>query len=666
VKRVGVDIGGTFTDVVVYDEDLRRLDWGKAPSNPKEPEQGVIAAMAMAGVKPDQLRYLIHGTTIVTNLILERKGAKVGLLVTEGFRDVLEIMRASRPRMYELHWVKPAPVVPRHLRLEVPERVGPDGEVLLPLALDRTEAAIRELLASGVEAIAVCFLHSYVNPVHEQRVRDIAIRIQPGLHVTVSSDVCREIREYERTSTVALNAYAIPRVHRYIEELEGKVSVAGGIRYMTSEGGVIPGAEAKLRPVSLALSGPAGGVLAGQLLGRTLNLDRVITMDMGGTSLDVCVIEANQPALDNTLSVEWGIPIRLPTLQIKTIGAGGGSIVWIDEGGALQIGPESAGAEPGPACYGKGGDRATVTDANMVLGLLNPTNFLGGRFPIDYDRALTVLDPIARNYGIERGGAAEGVYRVANAKMAQAIRQVTVDKGIDPRSFTLISFGGAGGQHAVAVAKEAAIPRVLLPLAPSVLSALGMIVADARSSTSRTLMRPMEDLSMEELVALFRDQEPRIKAVVRGMGTELTLVRTLDLRYRGQSHELLVAWHPSDTIPTLSARFEDVHEQRYGTRLGGAIDVITIRSTAVCSIDPIGLPLAAEGAGELAPVGHRYVQLYREEVPVFLRKLLPAGCTIPTPCIVEESDTSHFLPNGCRAATDRYGNIVVELDARTI
>ncbi|HEV2356875.1 MAG TPA: hydantoinase/oxoprolinase family protein [bacterium] len=661
MKRVGIDVGGTFTDLVVYDEETRRLSRSKVFSTPKNPEEGVLAAMAAAAVEPAELSYLIHGTTLVTNLILERSGCKVGFITTAGFRDVLEIMRASRPRPYDLSWTKPAPIVPRHLRAEVRERVNHRGEVLEPLDLVQAASIVERFIGQGVEAIAVCFLHSYTNPIHERLMADL-VRRRSSIEVTISSDVCREIREYERASTVSLNAYSIRRISAYVESLEKKLPVSGGIRYMNSEGGVIPGAEAKRSPVTLALSGPAGGVLAGQFLARALHLPNVITMDMGGTSLDVCAIQDGMPQLDRSISVEWGIPMQVPAIQIHTIGAGGGSVAWIDEGGGLQIGPESAGSAPGPACYGKGGERPTVTDANLILGLLNPEYFLGGRVRIDPDKALQALRPLCRHYGLSAGDVADGVYRLTNARMAQAIREITVEKGLDPRDFTLVSFGGAGGQHAIAVAREASISSVLLPLAPSVFSAFGMITADVRASRSRTFIQPLESLSAEDIHAMFRDLEAEAKMIFDRDSAPVTQLRYVDLRYRSQSHEVAIPAQSGDTPQDLYVRFEDRHLQLYGSKLGDPVDLITIRSTAVQSVDPIHLPEAPGARAEgPTPVAFRSISAHRDALPVFRRDELGGGMTVPTPSIVEEIDTTHYLPSSCAARIDRYGNIMVAL-----
>ena len=372
MKRTGIDIGGTFTDVVIYDEATRVLTRRKALSTPEAPEEGCLAAFKEAGLSPSEISHLIHGTTIVTNLIIERKGAKVGVIATEGFRDVLEIMRATRERPYDLHWKQPAPLVPRHLRLEVTERIDARGGVVVPLDEESVRRAVRTLLEARVDAIAVSLMHSYANTAHEERVAAIIAEMAPELPVSVSSKVCREIREYERASTTVVNAYAMPRVDAYLAKMDRGLPLARGIKYMSSEGGILPSREARRLPMTLALSGPAGGVLASLFLGEVTGLRDLITIDMGGTSLDISVIRNGAAQLTNTLYVQWGIPIRTPAIDVKTIGAGGGSIVWIDEGGAIRVGPHSAGAVPGPACYGRGGTDCTVTDANMILGILNP------------------------------------------------------------------------------------------------------------------------------------------------------------------------------------------------------------------------------------------------------------------------------------------------------
>ena len=666
MKRVGIDVGGTFTDVVVYDEATARLERFKVLSTPHTPEEGILGVFAEAGLDAGAIAYLIHGTTIVTNLIIERKGARVGLLTTRGFRDVLEIMRATREQPYDLHWVQPQPLVPRHLRLEVDERIGARGQVVLPLDEGTVQDAARALIAEGVDAIAICFLHAYANSAHEERARAAVRDLGSNIPVTISSEVCREIREYERTSTTVFNAYAMPRFDAYVARLGAAIKTRHGIKYMNSEGGVVASHEARALPMTLCLSGPAGGVLAGQFLGRELGLPNLITLDMGGTSLDVCVIRDGQPQRTSTQHVQWGIPIRTPAIDVKTIGAGGGSIVWIDAGGAVGVGPRSAGADPGPACYGRGGTELTVTDANMILGILNHDSLLGGRLKVDPQRSLDAIGPIAAHVGVAPAEAAEGIYRIVNANIAAAIRQVTVEKGIDPRDFTLVAFGGAGGQHAVPVAQEIGIRHVLLPNLPSVFSAFGMVSANMSHSRAKTLMLPLSDEALGEACRAFDVLERDLIDVLEreDVVSQIDAVRSLDLRYRKQAHEIAIDFAPGDAAATLYHRFENRHRELYGTALGDEVVVVTVRTTVVGVIPILKLPPEEIRAnGEAPPVQRRTpVHPNPQPVPVIERPTLKGGMLLPVPCLVEEADTVHYIPPGCRAAVDAWRNIRIDTE----
>lgn len=662
MKRTGIDIGGTFTDVVIYDEATRSLTRRKALSTPHAPEEGCLAAFRDAGLSPAEVSHLIHGTTIVTNLIIERKGAKVGVISTAGFRDVLEIMRATRERPYDLHWKQPAPLVPRYLRVEVTERIDARGNVVVPLDEESVRHAVGSLLDERVDAIAVSLMHSYVNTAHEDRVAAIIAEMAPDVPVSVSSKVCREIREYERASTTVVNAYAMPRVDAYLTKMDAGLPITRGIKYMSSEGGIVPSREARRLPMTLALSGPAGGVLASLFLGETIGLRDLITIDMGGTSLDIAVIRKGAAQLTNTLYVQWGIPIRTPAIDVKTIGAGGGSIVWIDEGGAIRVGPQSAGAVPGPACYGRGGKECTVTDANMILGILNPTSLLGGKLVVDRGRSVEAIAPIAAHVGRDVRETAEGIYRIVNANMAAAIRHVTVEKGIDPRGFALVPFGGAGGQHAVALAQEIGIPEVVIPNLPSVFSAFGMVNANMRHSRSRTLMADLGDATVAALPTLFEQLEADARESLAGESavTSVVVERTADLRYVKQAHEISVEIEEGDTAADLYARFEARHKELYGTALGHPASVVTLRTTVIGVVQPIALARHAPEPGQaLRTVRSSDVYPHKVPVPVIDRSSLRAGAVLPVPCLVEEVDSMHYIPQGCRAQVDEWLNIRV-------
>jgi N-methylhydantoinase A len=662
MKRIGIDIGGTFTDVVIYDETTRVLERRKALSTPQAPEESCLAAFRDALLSPDEISHLIHGTTIVTNLIIERKGTKVGLITTAGFRDVLEIMRATRERPYDLHWKQPSALVPRHLRVEVTERIDAHGRVVVPLDEQSVRRAISALLREGVGAIAVSLMHAYANTDHEQRVKTVIREMAPTMPVSVSCEVCREIREYERTSTTVVNAYAMPRVDAYIAKMDAGLRVQHGIKYMNSEGGILPSREARRLPMTLALSGPAGGVLASLFLGEATGLSDLITMDMGGTSLDISVIRDGTAQLTNTLYVQWGIPIRTPAIDVKTIGAGGGSIVWIDEGGAIRVGPHSAGAAPGPACYGRGGADCTVTDANMILGILNPKSLLGGKLDVDPARSIEAIAPIAAHVGKSVQETAEGIYRIVNANMAAAIRHVTVEKGIDPRSFVLVPFGGAGGQHAVALAQEIGIPEVIIPNLPSVFSAFGMVSANMRHSRSRTLMAPLDDATLVTMPSWFDELERDATDALAGESavTSIVVQRTADLRYAKQAHEISIDIKPGDTVGSLYARFETRHKELYGTSLGHAVTVVTLRTTVIGMVPPIALQRhVAKNGATFHTLRSARGYPNAAPVPVIDRPSLSAGIELPVPCLIEEVDSIHYVPPGCRAQIDEWRNIRV-------
>jgi N-methylhydantoinase A len=666
MKRFGIDIGGTFTDIVIYDDDTRHLTRFKVLSTPDAPEKGILEAFAEAGLNSSDISHLIHGTTLVTNLIIERNGARVGLITTRGYRDILEIMRAAREIPYDLHWVQPRSVVPRRLRLEVEERIDARGHVVRPLNVSELRSVVGELLSQGVEAIAICFLHAYINPVHEQQARSIVRTMTAELPISISSEVCPQIREYERTSTTVLNSYSMPRVDRYVRTLDDGLSIPTGIKYLNSEAGLMSSHEARRLPITLCLSGPAGGVLAGQFIGKMIDeLANVITMDMGGTSLDICLIRDGQAQLADTHYVQWGIPIKTPNIDVTTIGAGGGSIVWIDDGGAIRVGPRSAGAIPGPACYCHGGTEFTVTDANMILGILNPNYFLGGQLKLDRELSLRAAKPIAETLRLDVVAAAEGVFRVVNANMSAAIRQITVERGIDPREFMLIAFGGAGGQHAVAVAREIGIREVLLPNMASVLSAFGMVTADMRHSRSRTLMLPLKDSTLKLVRQTFEEMETGAVAILKDDKSveSISANRVLELRYEKQAHEIPVDLRPGDTVRDVYDRFEKKHRELYGTALGHKVTLVTLRSTVIGQVSRIELrrhPLAPNRHPLIERQAH--VHPNPQPIPVIRRPNLDGGMKLPVPCLIEEVDSVHYIPPGCRACVDAWLNVRIVIE----
>jgi N-methylhydantoinase A len=663
MKRVGIDIGGTFTDLVVFDEASGTIERTKTPTTPHAPEEGFLNALAQQGLDIDHVSHFLHGTTLVTNLIIERAGAKVGLITTRGFRDVLEIQRSYKRDIYDLQWDKPKAFVPRYLRLEIDERVDHHGNVLKPVDEEETRAVVRQLLAEGADALAVCLFNAYANPENERAVAAVVREVVPEIYLSLSSEVDPRIREYERVSTTTLNSYAMPRMQRYMGRLERALEGRKAIKYMHSGGGVIPGAVAERFPVQLVYSGPAAGVQAGRFLAAALDSPSICTMDMGGTSFDVCLIRDREPDMRDTIEVEWGIPARTQSIDIHSIGAGGGSIVWLDAGGALRVGPQSAGADPGPACYGRGGTAPTVTDANLVLGLLNPDGLLGGRLPLERDQAEAALRPIADHFNLGVTEAAHGVYRIVNASMAEAIREVTVKRGVDPRDFVVVSFGGAGGQHAADIAHEMEIAGVVFPRNASTLSAFGLLTADLKNTAARSLMVPLVQVAADRLQADFAALEADGRSFLRGEEGTITRVyahRWADIRYIGQSHEVAVPVDSGAADPAaLYERFERLHEQLYGTRLGDPAEVVNIRVTVTGEVSRLEMPRFAPSEVRTDPLATRQTAFFDRPLPVYWRDGLPPGWATDQPSLIEEVDSVIFIPGGS-ARVDDFGNLRLE------
>jgi N-methylhydantoinase A len=658
MKRVGIDIGGTFTDIVVLDEETGAVVHSKTPSVPNAPEQGFMKALNKAGVSLPDVRALVHGTTIVTNLIIQRDGARIALITTKGFRDVLEIMRATRPLPYDLSWRKPAPLIPRDRCFEVNERLTARGAVVQPIDRGQVEQVVQQILALNVEGIAVSLLHAYRNDSHERVVEEVVRELAPGLPLSISSAICREVREYERTNTTVANVYSMPRVRRYVEALQNRVDGEAVVSYLSSEGGIQPGEEAAERPVSLCVSGPAGGVLGGAFIGEATGRRNLITVDMGGTSFDVAVIRNGRFELKNTFEIAWGLPVKTPTIDIKTIGAGGGSIVWIDEGGALRVGPQSAGAEPGPACYGRGGEACTVTDANLILGLIKPD----GLMPLRRDLAEKAVKGIGDHFGVGVEEAAAGIYRVVNAGMAAAIRQMTVEKGIDPRDFALVPFGGAAGQHAATLAAEVGIPEIVVPTMPSVFSAFGMVSAPIKISRSRSIMAETTRLGSDDLKGVFDTLTKEIALGRTAMGgAPPRFEYSLDMKYSKQAHEINVRIEPHWSAAEIVDAFEVRHAELYGTRLGHGTTIVTARLTAIAALPPLNAMTAEPKVADAAPQPARKASMpgVGADVAVFERPFLGPGMEIQGPCLVEEVDTSFFLPKGATGRVDVFANLIV-------
>ncbi|MBI2162345.1 MAG: hydantoinase/oxoprolinase family protein [Candidatus Rokubacteria bacterium] len=682
--RLGIDVGGTFTDLVLYDAASRALSVEKVPSVPANPADGIVHGivrlLGAAGVAPAAVDYVAHGTTVATNALLERTGARTALITTKGFRDLLEIARQKRPALYDLHARKPVPLVPRHRRYEVAERVVADGRLRTPLDIEDVERVLARIAAEPsdggpVEALAICFLYSFLAPDHERQVLARARARFPSLAIVASHEVHPEFREYERLSTTVANAYLAPRMSAYVRAFRRRVEDLGipALPYVNqSNGGTMSVEEAARVPVRTALSGPSAGVAGAAWIAAQAGFDAIATFDMGGTSTDVAFVHGGTPGLAFEREI-GGVLLRVPTLDIHTVGAGGGSIAWRDSGGALKVGPQSAGADPGPACYGRGGTAPTVTDANLILGRLAPAGLAGGAVPLDPAQAEAAIGRLARELGLSPLETARGVVRVVNANMANAVRVVTVQRGVDPTGLTLVPFGGAGPLHAGELAQDLSIPTLAVPPAPGLLCALGLLVEDLRTDAVRTHLAPLEPDGLAALAARFAEME---RDVMRWLDRECVpaarrrLERWLDLRYVGQNFELLVpvpeeTWRDGDCT-LLRRRFLETHEQVYGFAAEDEpVQVVNVRLVARGLADPPRLARLARGGAEAraAEVGRRGVYVDDTQgvvsCPVYARARLLAGQRIAGPAVVEQFDATTWLLPRQEAVVDDLGFLVI-------
>lgn len=677
--RLGVDTGGTFTDIGLINEETGAVAVTKVPSTPDNPSRavvnGVVDIIAKEEISPQDINFFIHGTTVATNALLELKGAKTALITTEGFKDVLHIGRQTRPSLYDFYAHRAKPIIPRHLRYEVPERILFTGEVLRELDEDAVREIAKDMKTKNVQAVAVCLLHSYANPIHEQKIKEILSEELPELIISVSSEILPEFREYERMSTVCINAYVMPKVNKYVADLAEQLhnlEVKSGLYIMQSNGGVITAETARESSARTVLSGPAGGALAGTFVCAQTNRDNLITVDMGGTSLDICLIADRQPKY-TTESQIGGYPIKLPMIDIHTIGAGGGSIAWIDSGGALRVGPESAGAVPGPVCYCKGGEEPTVTDANVVLGRLNPEYLLDGDFHLDVQKAYDVIEnKIAKPLGISVIEAAAGIIKVVNANMVRGIRVVSVEKGYDPREFSLVAFGGAGPVHGVEMAEELGMPEVIIPKNPGINSALGMLVADVRHDYVRTYVNNIDEISVEGLTGIFMEMEKQGNEQLTQEGftsSDMVFLRSADMRYRGQAYEISIpitgGTLTAQDIQWAKENFNQEHEKAYGyQREHEIIEVVNMRLVALGKLPQMRLVKGNEGnLGILEPVDYRNVYYYDSflRTPVYNRKTFSAGTVLTGPAIVEQLDSTTVIFPDQVATVDDFDNILIKL-----
>ncbi len=690
MKLIGVDVGGTFTDVMYGDTESQDVAIHKVPTTPDDPSRAVIQGMCEIcerfGVDRGAIDHVLHGTTIATNAVLEYKGASTGMVTTEGYRDILHIGRHQRPQHYSIMQDVPwqdRPLVQRRHRKVVAERLSPpDGAVLTPLDEDAVRAAARELREAGVEAIAVCFLFAYINSAHEDRAAEIIREEYPGCFVTTSSTVSPQFREFERFTTAAMNAFIGPKVRTYVRDLEGALADNGfkaDLHVMGSNGGVATGAMVSERPILTLLSGPAAGVLGGAMSGERSDRNRLITFDVGGTSADIGLVVDGQFA-EATARDTWigGYPVMAPMIDIHTIGAGGGSIAHLDAGQAFRVGPQSAGAQPGPAAYGRGGALPTVTDANVVLGRLQPGNFLGGEMNLEADAAHKVMHDFAEQMGLGVEAAADGVLTIINANMANAIRSRTVQKGHDPREFSLVAFGGAGPLHGVEVARDLGIPEVIVPPYPGITSAAGLLTTDLKYDAIRTEFQTSGNVDGDRLSRDFDAMRDGLAAQFKTDGLDEGAVayqRSGDLRYVGQGYELRVpvADGPVDAacLANIFKAFEDIHTTEYGHVFeDNPIEIVNIRVTGIGQMPKIALPTLAQGGDlkdALLDEAQCHFRLEGElravTTPLYERDKLPIGQAFEGPAIVLQKDTTTVIPPGARATAQTGGNLLIETGA---
>lgn len=686
---IGVDVGGTFTDLFAFEPSSRRTHVHKVPSTPADPSEAIVLGLEglrdRYGVDLGNMERFAHGTTVATNALIQRKGGRLALVTTKGFRDLLEIGRQIRPRVYDIQTDYPPPLVPRERRFEAAERVGSRGEVLSELTEAEIARVAAEVAAADVDGVAICLLFSFLNPEHERRLAAAIARARHGLLVSVSSEVQPEFREYERMSTTVLNAYLQPQVTRYMERLGGAVrrlSAGAAIGINQSSGGLMSIERASRFPVRTALSGPAAGVIGAAHVSHLSRQPDVITFDMGGTSTDVCLVRDGSAEMTFGRDVA-GFPVRLPAIDIHTIGAGGGSIAWFGPDGLLKVGPQSAGAVPGPACYGKGGTAATVSDANVVLGRL-PTELLGGDMRLDKAAAVAAIEPIAKRLGLSLEAAALGIVRIVNANMMRAIRAVSIERGHDPRPFVLMPFGGAGALHAVDLAEEIGMRAILVPPSPGILCAQGLVVADLKESFVATCRTPLAaDLGLVE------KELQRLEGLARAWWSteriaakDATSQLVVDMRYIGQNYEIGVVvephthqsprsagraedWGASMGLPPrdeLAKLFHAAHDKSYGHHDNQApIEIVNLRVTAIGRLPDIGQPEPVRGKAA-KPRGHRPIWFSVEgamQSAVWWRPELSPGDDISGPAVIEQLDATTPVPPGYSARVDNALNLVI-------
>ncbi len=679
-RVVGVDIGGTFTDLMLYDTVSGAVHVHKVPSTPGEPERAMIAGLtelcAMAGLAPAEITGVFHGTTIATNAVLEFDGATVGMITTRGFRDISHIGRHQRPQHYsvlqDIPWQSKPFAKRRHRHVVTERTVPPTGEILVPLDEDEVRAAARALRADGVEAVAICFLFSYLNPAHELRAAELVREELPDAFVTTSAEIVPQFREFERFTTAAMSAFVGPKTGRYLDRLDSALhgeGIDGDLHVMMSSGGVASVRAAAERPVTLLLSGPAAGILGGQWAGALSGRRRLITFDMGGTSADIGIVTEDGIA-EASARDTWvgGYPLLVPMLDVHAIGAGGGSVAFVDPGGAFRVGPRSAKARPGPACYGHGGTEPTISDAHLVLGRLDADRFLGGRMQLDRAAAVTVVSALAAELGLGLDEAAQGILTIANANMARAIRSRTIEKGHDPRDFTLVAFGGAGPLHAAEVAELLNVPEVLVPPYPGITSANGLLTSDLKYDQMRTVFMVQGAVDEDRVNRELDELESRLRGWLHADGVpaaDIRVLRALDCRYVGQGYELRLSLDAGRFSAEGLDRFHDLHQREYGKAHADPIEIVNARVTAIGRRPTVDSLPVTTGTLADARVAEQAVTfagadgLTARQTPFLDRAALPLDEPFRGPAIILHRDTTTVVPPGWTACADAAGNLIL-------
>jgi len=670
--RIGVDTGGTFVDAVEFDEETRKFRMAKSPTTPSDPTIGFLNALQKLGTPLDQTYLILHGTTLGVNAIIQMKGVLTGMITNQGFKDVFEIGRGDVPSasMYDYNYLKPPRIVKRRHIAEIPGRIDHEGNIIRDLDEQAANVALRRLVDDQkVRSIAVSLLHSYKNADHEERIKSIASKTHPNLSVSISSEVVSEYREYERTSTTVLDAYIKPIIAEYLHKLERTLSVNGfkGVLLITrSDGGMMTAATAANSPISTVQSGPAGGVVGGSHLAALTKRQKLITMDIGGTSLDVCVIEDGQANVIHQSQVEH-YPLLLTMYDVRSIGAGGGSIATVKTG-LLQVGPESAGADPGPMCYGRGGTRPTVTDASVILGYIDPETFLAGDMPLKPELAREgIAEEVVRPLGVDLVEAAAGIMKVTAANSMGAIKQITVEEGRDPAEYALLAFGGAGPLFGAILALELGIPTVIVPSAPAAFSALGMLMSDISYEVSQTDISVLEESSIEGIRKFFAPLESRVRGILLRQEAPFKKVRVhrlLELRYLGQEHSLEISIDDANSVSEIKASFDAFHFKRYGHKIDDLVEIVNFRARAVGLLEKPDLPKLAK-ATDATPPPMKRREAYcltsdkMTDFGVYRREQLKPGHVVEGPAIIDEGVTRTVIHTGQSLNVDEIGNLVI-------